>query len=179
MVDVQTIGVLATAVSVSVAAIYFIFTLRISQKNMKSNLDTRQAQLFMQIFQRFQEPEFTRQWSALMNTNWSDTDDYYARINLDPDHASNRLSVQTYFEGVAVLLMKNMIDVDFVYELMPTMVTTFWKKYEPVVKRGREVASYPQWFRPVEYLSDRMVEQAMKRGDPVVTSYKGISKDGG
>ena len=109
-----------------------------------------------------------------MHTNWSDSNDYWARVDPDPDHTATRLSVQTYFEGVAVLLMKKMIDVDFVYELMPTMVTTFWKKYEPVVREGRRIANYPQWFRPVEYLSDRMVEQARVRGDPVVVSYRGI-----
>ena len=49
--DVQTIGVLVTAASVSMAAIYYAFTLRNQNR-------TRQAQLFMQIFQRFQEPNF-------------------------------------------------------------------------------------------------------------------------
>jgi len=73
--------------------------------------------------------------------------------------------------GVAVLLMKDMIDVDLVYELMPTMVTTFWKKFEPMVREYRELVNYPQFFRPVEYLSDRMVEHACVRGDPVVLSY--------
>jgi hypothetical protein len=50
LVDVQTVGVLVTAASVSVAAIYYIFTLRTNQKNLKMNLETRQAQLFMQMY---------------------------------------------------------------------------------------------------------------------------------
>jgi hypothetical protein len=169
LAEIQAAYYMVAATGVLVAAGYYVL-------NMRATLQTRQAQLFMQIFQRFQEPEFTKKWSSLMDAEWSDYDDYMNRISSNPDHSADRLSVQTYFEGVAVLLMKNMIDVDFVYELMPTMVTTFWKKYEPIVKVVRERLNYPQWFRPVEYLSDRMIEQAKRRGDPVVLSYRGNSE---
>jgi len=171
MVDAQTVGVLVTAASVTVAAIYYILTLRTNQRNLKMNLETRQTQLFMQVFQRFQEPDFTKQWNLLMNREWKDLDDYRKKYSDPGPDGASLLSVQTYFEGVAVLLMKGMIDVDLVYELMPTMVTTFWKKYEPLVRLRRDEINYPQYFRPVEYLSDRMVEHAHMRGDPVLFSY--------
>lgn len=67
--------------------------------------------------------------------------------------------------------MKDMIDVDLVYELMPTMANAFWKRYEPLIHQFSTELNYPQLFRPVEYLSNRMVEHAHKRGDPVVLSY--------
>jgi hypothetical protein len=73
--------------------------------------------------------------------------------------------------------MKGMIDIDLVYELMPTMATSFWKKYEPLVLEVRERGGYPQYFRPVEYLSDRLVEHAGRRGDPVLTRYEMRSGD--
>jgi hypothetical protein len=47
-----------TAASVTVAAIYYMFTLRTNQRNYKATLDTRQAQLFMQLFDRFSGSEF-------------------------------------------------------------------------------------------------------------------------
>lgn len=76
MVDVQMIGVIITATSVTIAAVYYVLTLRTSQRNMKHTLETRQTQLFMQIFQRFQEPDFTTQYSTLLNREWKDTEDY-------------------------------------------------------------------------------------------------------
>ena len=78
MVDVQTIGVLVTAASVSVAAIYYAFTLRINMRNQElmlkaqetstrtqelalktqqQNLETRQAQLLIGIYQTLVSPE--------------------------------------------------------------------------------------------------------------------------
>jgi len=45
LVDVQTIGVLVTAASVSVAAIYYAFTLRINLKNQELSLKTQELAL--------------------------------------------------------------------------------------------------------------------------------------
>jgi hypothetical protein len=166
----QSVSYIAGALGVCVAAIYYVL-------NLRATLQTRQIQLFMQIFQRFQEPDFANQWNILMNREWKDFDDYWNKYggNQSSDGAT-LLSVQEYFEGIGVLLMKKMIDVDIVYELMPTMATTFWKKYEPLVIQTRKKINYPQFFRPVEYLSDRLVEQAKLRGDPVVLSYGGNSE---
>ncbi len=171
--EIQAVYYMVAATGVLVAAIYYVINIRATQRNMKENLQTRQTQLFMQIFQRFQDPEFSNQWNILMDRTWKDTDDFMKKYggNPSPDGAS-LLSVQTYFEGVAVLLMKKMIDIDIVYELMPTMATTFWKKYESLVKQFREEMGYPQLFRPVEYLSDRLVEHARLRGDPVLAAYQ-------
>ncbi len=58
MVDAQTIGVLVTATSMTLAAIYYVLTLRTNQRNLKMDLETRQTELFMQVFQRFHEPDF-------------------------------------------------------------------------------------------------------------------------
>jgi hypothetical protein len=56
MVDAQTIGVLVTAASVTVAAIYYIFTLRINMKTQEftlkarqQNLETRQARTSIRL----------------------------------------------------------------------------------------------------------------------------------
>jgi len=100
MVDAQTIGVLVTAASVSVAAIYYAFTLRISMKNQElslkaleqsakaqelnlktqelalktqqQNLETRQAQLFMQIFLVNQSKELAESFVKLCSMDLSD-----------------------------------------------------------------------------------------------------------
>jgi len=64
--DVQTIGVLVTATSVTIAAIYYVMTLRASQRNMETNLETRQAQLFMPIYSTYYSDEFMRARSEIL-----------------------------------------------------------------------------------------------------------------
>ena len=160
---IEYLPLVLTGIGIMASILYYTMTLRNSNK-------TRQAQLFMQAHARFQDPEFTKMYNEVMDRDWSSIDDYREKY-LNKGWDETILSVQSYYEGIGVLLMKGMIDSDFVYELMPTMVNTFWHKYEPIVKNVRETYDYPQFWRPIEYLKDRMIEEAEKRGDPVVISY--------
>jgi hypothetical protein len=70
MVDAQTIEVLVTAAGVTVTAVYYIMTLRVQQRNMKTNIETRQAQLFMSTFQS----TYSKEWHSVgLNPSWSST----------------------------------------------------------------------------------------------------------
>jgi hypothetical protein len=53
MVDVQTISVAVTATSLVIGIIYYIFTAR-------TTIQTRQAQLFMQLYSKWQDKEFNK-----------------------------------------------------------------------------------------------------------------------
>jgi len=48
----QTIGILLTGLTVSIAAIYYTLTLRYTRRKLELQLETRQTQLFMQIYGR-------------------------------------------------------------------------------------------------------------------------------
>ena len=84
MVDVQTIGVLVTAASVTVAAIYYIMTLRATQRNMKTTLETRQAQFLMSLYQRWSDSEYQDNWFFTMfKMSWSDYEDFTKKYPAD------------------------------------------------------------------------------------------------
>jgi hypothetical protein len=65
MVDqlaLQTIGILMTGVSLTIAAAYYTLTLRNTQKNQQLQLETRQAQLYMGLVNTFNSYEHRTQW---------------------------------------------------------------------------------------------------------------------
>jgi hypothetical protein len=173
---IESIPYVLTGIGIIISILYYTSVLQNANKTRELQLkaqqhaeDTRQTQLFMNVYNRFQDPDFTKMWINLMQREWNNIDDYGAKYTgLDIE----LLSVQTYFEGIGVLLMKEMIDPGFVYELMPTMVNSLWAKYEPIVLWARENMNYPQYWRPIEYLKDKMSEEAEKRGDPQVFDYK-------
>lgn len=77
MVDAQTFGVLVTAVSVSVAAVYYVMTLRVQQTNMKHTLETRQAQFFIQFYQNgFGTVEGLKRWIEILHYEFKDYDEF-------------------------------------------------------------------------------------------------------
>ena len=75
--EIQAAYYMVAATGVLVAAIYYVMNLRAQKTNMKATLDTRQAQLLMQIYQRFSETDFMRKWVyTIYIMNYSDIDDF-------------------------------------------------------------------------------------------------------
>ena len=63
MVDqltLQTTISLLTLISLTIGVVYHIMTLRNAKKNQELQLETRQAQLFMNIFESYRGIEFRR-----------------------------------------------------------------------------------------------------------------------
>jgi hypothetical protein len=57
LATLQMVSYIMGSLGVFIAAIYYVINLRAQQNNMKTSLDTRQAQLFMQILNQFNTPE--------------------------------------------------------------------------------------------------------------------------
>ena len=166
MVDVQTIGVLVTAASVTVAAIYYMFTLRTNQRNYKATLDTRQAQLFMQLFDRFAGSEFALNYGKIRY-------EICPKLNNDPEELNRFIYQNTnekfnpevflplhqmtlFFEGVGVLVQKGLINIDLVERLFSDRIIWFWGMMKPRVLFSRGYQG-PQHYSNFEWLYKEMV----------------------
>jgi hypothetical protein len=156
MVDVQTIGVLVTAVSVSLAAIYYMFTLRISQRNMKMNLETRQAQLLMSLLNRFTESEYNKKWqTTLWNMSWVDYDDKMRKYPWGSPEFIDEGTLWNYFESVAVLFEEGLIDLRIISKLISADLIQFWEKFGPPLIEMRRRRGMPL-FDHTEHLYDEL-----------------------
>jgi hypothetical protein len=169
LVDAQTVGVLVTAASVTVAAIYYVLNLRISQRNQElslktqelalksqqQNLETRQAQLFTSIYQNWSNPEFQNAWYDIIFT-WkcSDYDDFMEKYGPYKNLGAwtRRAAIGTHLEGVGVLVKKGLVDVHMVDDLMSGYIIGYWEKFGSVTNEMRRVLNSPTFSENVEYL---------------------------
>jgi len=63
-----------------------------------------------------------------------------------------------YFEGVGVLVRKQLIDIDHVARLISGMILSWWEKYEAGFKAIREHYDYPRAMIEAEFLYNSVVE---------------------
>jgi hypothetical protein len=171
LVDAQTIGVLVTAASVTVAAVYYMFTLRTNQRNYKATLDTRQAQLFMQLFDRFTSSEFALNYGKARY-------EILPKLNNSPEELSKFIYQNTnekfnsevflpfhqlsvFFEGVGVLVQKDLINIDLVERLFSDRIIWFWTMIKPRIIFSRE-SQGPQLYENMEWLYNEMVRRQGK-----------------
>jgi hypothetical protein len=158
MVTVETISIVFTGLSVSLAAFYYISTLRNAQRTQQLQLETRQAQLFMQIYSRITDPEFTQIFLEISNWEYDDYEDYMKKYGGDIPTQAKSGAIANYFEGVGVLVERGLIDVSYVDDLMSGGLMRYWEKIAPAIREDRIRQNWPQSCEYVEYLYNRVKE---------------------
>ena len=139
----QTLGLL-------IGIFYYIMTLRnqrknqeISIRNQELALETIQAQLFMNIYdRRVNNPEFDALQHKIEALKWKDWDEYKVLFDYtNPETRDNHLAMSTimyFYEGVGVLVKLNLVDIQLISYLMSDSTRAFWEKVEPIVEEARE-----------------------------------------
>jgi hypothetical protein len=153
MVSIETISIVFTGLSVSLAAFYYISTLRNAQRTQQLQLETRQAQLFMQIYQQFISKDFKLSYLDIINNwSWDDFDDFIRKYVADIENNSKWDIVGSFFEGIGVLVKRGLVNPALVDDLMSGHTLMSWEKMEPVYLEIRRRWNWPQIAEWWEYL---------------------------
>ena len=175
LVEIQAAYYMVAATGVLVAAIYYVMNLRISQKNQElmlkaqeqstraqqQTLETRQTQLFMQLYDRMSQPELSSIINDLRyNMKWTDAEDFWRKYGAETNitEYSRIASAGNYFKGIGVLLRKGLIDRLFIYDLLSSPLKLFWEKMGPVILERRRITNNPNLFAFVDFLYDEMMK---------------------
>ena len=162
----QTVGIF-------VGFIYYIMTLRNTRKNQQLQLETRQAQLFMSLYNSFSETEYNEKLNEFLTSEWDTWKDLNDNSGptVDPKAYSRMMSLLHYFEGIGVLVQRKQIDPDLVADLMSNTTLQVWKKFKPILEEVREVFKSPSSFEGFEYLAEQMMKH---RPENIGTNIKTI-----
>jgi len=165
-VTLQTLLTYLTLISVPVGVIYHIMTLRNTRKNQELTLETRQTQLFMQLVDRWGDPGFARMYADFRYGICADANNDPEEIrkiavqalfeSYDPDIIIPVHTLAQYFEGISILVQKNLIDVDTVENLLSGRIIWYWDATELFIESVRERVGDPTMYRDLELLAHEM-----------------------
>ncbi len=148
-------------IALIVGIAYYLIIMRNSQRNQKIQVETRQAQLFMQIYDHYNDREFAKQLAeTLFNWEWEGVDDFYDKYGPETniDAYSMWASLFNYFKGIGVLVKRKQMDISVVYDLMSSFLIPYWTRWEPIIKVHRERYSVPTAWDGVEYLYNELMK---------------------
>jgi transposase-like protein len=131
---------------------YYVLTVRNAQetreltlKAQKQSADTRQAQLLMQIYAHLREDKFNTQYTELQRKyEWRDYDDFMEKLGDDIEFRAMFNYVCSFFEGVGVLVHRNLLDPQLVDDLMSSYIFLTWEKIGPYIKEIRLRRNRPE-----------------------------------
>lgn len=154
LVFLQSVSYIAAAVGVCIAAIYYVLNLRTAIK-------TREAQLFMQVFDRFREQDF---WEGINETRKAEFDEFleWTQTKMSFDEFNKLNSISAYFEGVGVLLKRGYIDVDLINDFMPITILTYFENIKPYIQWRIDRSSSTYRWKNYQYLY-RVVKDTHER----------------
>jgi hypothetical protein len=173
MAELVTVLSFIQAAGIVVGVAYYILNIRISQRNQElmlkaqqQTLETRQAQMFMNVYQTVMSKEFQRDSEEILhNWKWKDMDDFYDKYGSIQEHALSAYVTRTY-DGIGTLVRSGLVDPELVYDLTYVMVVEMWEKMGPMMREFRQRYNAPQVYQDFEYLHDVLVEIRGRRGHP-------------
>ena len=151
MISTEVIALVLTGLSISASILYYTVVLRNQNK-------TRQAQLYMQVWNRFASEEGTRRAAETRGYEWDDFQDFenkYGRENNIDAHAK-RVHVWNEHNGIGLLLRKGLIDFDMVNKVAGGAIMVHWEKWEPIIREYRKVFDNPEFHSDWEYFYKRV-----------------------
>lgn len=174
---------MVAATGVLVAAVFYILNLRISQRNQElmlkaqqQTLETRQAQMFMNIYQQVTSKTFIQannlafedsQWSTWeeLQNHWKDTE-FRESFNI----------VGTYYEGLGVLVRENLLNIRLVALLICGMTLRYWERLGPVVDDARKGMEFSRFLSESEYLYGELMKYLGEHPELQTTAYRAMKE---
>ena len=143
MADLEQLLTYLTLISVPIGVFYHILMLNNTRKNQRQALETRQAQLLMNIMNTFRSREFRTQWHIVFDIEAETFENLAKIMQKDREVLIAWTSVLTFFESVGVIVRNQMIDVSLIYSLMGLSLKSLWERSEHLILGDR--AQINQW----------------------------------
>jgi hypothetical protein len=170
MVDLQLVGILITAASVTIAAIFYVINLRETTRN-------RRATLTQGILDTFGSIKGFQNLITLYNMQWTDFEDFMKKYDskVNPENAAIRHNCWNAFEVLGHQWKQGILDKETVYTVLTVSYVALWAKFKPIIYeyRRRELGedAFINWERlAIEMAKTRSVKAPSFRGGGIVSA---------
>jgi len=158
-VSLQTLLTYLTLVSVPVAVVYHIMTLRNTARNQRQTLDTRQTNILMNLHREWGTDEYQHASWTVIEMEYDDIRDFEERYGSPSELTevtSNIFKVCWFYNGLGVLVHNGLADIEIVEELFGYIIVWMWEKLETYVQWEREFFDQPKSLEWFEYLYNQV-----------------------
>jgi hypothetical protein len=157
MIELSMIRDLVAIFGVIAGFSYYVMTVQNARKNQQQQLETRQAQLFMNIYNTYRSKEYIEHAGYTYNMEYTDAADFDSKYG-EPETRLPYTQLSFFFEGIGVLVEEGLIDINLVAKLISGDVARHWKRFGPYILERREKAGYPEYMEAIEYLFNEIVK---------------------
>jgi hypothetical protein len=156
---IQTLGIL-------VGIFYYVMTIRTNQRNQEIairnqelTLETRQAQLFMQWYQKFSDSsEGIQSMIVLKNAKFETAGEWIKLMETDELFRKTMSAYGSFYEGLGVIVKEGLLNVRWIALMWGGATTMYWNLMEPIIEDLREFYDYPRMHSETEYVCREVIK---------------------
>ena len=159
MIQIEYLPLVLTGIGIIASILYYTMVLRNANKTQQLHFENRQAQLLMSLYDKYTETELMRQQIEIISQAWSDVDDFWDRYGpfSNPDFYTQFARLAYYFDGIGVLIKRDLVDKNAIYDLMGVHILQYWSDpYGKLIEGLREKWNNPHAYKWFEYLAKEM-----------------------
>ncbi|MBM3292157.1 hypothetical protein FJY84_05715, partial [Candidatus Bathyarchaeota archaeon] len=148
----QSISYIAGATGVCIAAIYYVITLRNSEKIKRRDL----------VFQRLQVPmqqHYDAFYTVMKMTDWKTTEEFERKYGywMDQNKFTKFMYIINHFNALGILYKDGIATAEQIFQLyLPMVIIQLYEKFEPMIQSRRIASSggvlNPDAWKPFEML---------------------------
>lgn len=167
LAEIQTAYYMIAATGVLIAALFYIYNIRVTQRNMRINQETRQIQLLLDLNKDISETVSSmQQLMAMRNAEWGSFEEYQEKYGpiVDPEGHSYRLIVWLRMHVMGLMVRDGLISLDTFMEYVGDIPATNWLKYGDLIKEYRIRFHLPSYLAGFEYLAGEVDRYRVSKG---------------
>ena len=156
MASFEFLAIIFTGIGLIVSILYYTFTLQNANK-------TRQAQMFMNIYNRASSKEHNQSRNHLLFIECETLDDFKRLFLPTSEKPVNEnweaLGVQhSYYEGLGAMVREGLIPIRYVALLQAGVTRKLWEKYGPFLLALKDELDYQRIASEWEYLYNELMK---------------------
>ena len=171
---IEYLPLVLTGIGIIASIIYYANILNNANKTRELQLraqehatETRQAQLYMQLFQVDTSTEYQRKVYDLLLLDTTDSEKIGKRFETERDFAANVRSFLFRIDGIGNLLKTGLIDHDYVYNIGAGIGPIIaWYNWKPWISYYRESRNSPDYLTGLEFYAEEMIKIRQAKGYP-------------
>lgn len=151
MVSLETISIVLTGIGIIIALTYYGLQIRNQNR-------TRQAQLFMQMYHKYDDA-LMDSFGHIQRIEYEDYADFLEKYGpTSDDNMLPHFRRMAYFlEGMGVLVKEGLLSMRLVALTWAGTSRMFWDKLAPIIGEWREEINYPRLWSETEYLCKELI----------------------
>lgn len=168
MVQIENLPLIFTGLSITASIVYYASVLRNANTTQQHQLETRQAQLFMQIFNHYVSSEFRGALNEIEKWDWTTFEDFWENYGDPiryPDNYTAFSKVGMFYEGLGTLVSQGLIDVGMISEFFGGLFIDWYDKWTTVYDGIRAMYNQDENHAPRSWKTSYLYEQIKKYRD--------------